>query len=44
MKVLGIACSSRIGGNTEILVKEVLKSATEGGVETELVLVAEKKH
>ena len=42
MKVLGIACSGRIGGNTEILVREVLKSATEGGAETELVLAAEK--
>jgi multimeric flavodoxin WrbA len=44
MKVLGIACSGRIDGNTEILVREVLKSAAEEGAETELILAAEKKH
>jgi multimeric flavodoxin WrbA len=42
MKVLGIVCSARKEGNTEILVKEALASAQEAGAETELVLVAGK--
>ncbi len=42
MKVLGIVCSPRQGGNTEILVEEALKAAREAGAETELVLVADK--
>jgi len=43
MKVLGIVCSPRKGGNTEILVKEALASAQEAGAETELVSVVGKK-
>lgn len=43
MKVLGIVCSPRKGGNTEILVKEALDGAKEAGAETELLLVAGKK-
>jgi multimeric flavodoxin WrbA len=42
MKVLGIVCSARRDGNTEILVKEALASAQEAGAETELFLVAGK--
>ena len=42
MKVLGIVCSPREGGNTEILVREALQGAQEAGAETELVLVADK--
>ena len=42
MKVLGIVCSPRIGGNTEILVKEVLKASKEMGAEIELITVANK--
>ncbi len=41
MKVLGIVCSPRKGGNTEILVKEALQAAEEKGAETELILVSE---
>jgi len=43
VKILGIVCSPRIGGNTEILVKEALEEACASGAETELVLLAEKK-
>ena len=43
MKILGIVCSPREGGNTEILVKEALQGAQEAGAETELVLVAGKE-
>ena len=39
MKILGIVCSPRKGGNTEILVKEALASAREAGAQTELVSV-----
>ena len=42
MKILGIVCSPRKGGNTEILVEEALAAAKEKGAETELVLVADK--
>ena len=42
MRVLGIVCSPRKGGNTEILVGEALAAAREAGVETELFLVADK--
>jgi multimeric flavodoxin WrbA len=42
MKVLGIVCSPRKGGNTEILVKEALDSAQKAGAKTELVSVAGK--
>ena len=42
MKVLGIVCSPRKGGNTEILVKEALAAAREVGAQTEIVLIADK--
>ena len=41
MKVLGIVCSPRQGGNTEILVREALVAVAEAGGETELALVAD---
>jgi multimeric flavodoxin WrbA len=43
MKVLGIVCSPRKGGNTEIMVEEALTAARQAGAETEIVLVADKK-
>jgi len=42
VKILGIVCSPRKGGNTEILVREALEGARESGSETELILVADK--
>ena len=42
MRVLGIVCSPRKGGNTEILVREALAAVAEAGGETELILVADK--
>ncbi|MFC2040968.1 flavodoxin family protein [Chloroflexota bacterium] len=42
MKVLGIVCSPRRGGNTEVLVEEALSSAKEFGAEVELVTLADK--
>ena len=42
MRILGIVCSPRKGGNTEILVREALEGAKESGSETELMLVADK--
>ena len=42
VKVLGIVCSPRKGGNTEILVRESLTSAGEKGAETELLSVSGK--
>ena len=42
MKVLGIVCSPRKGGNTEILVQEALSSARDCGAETELLSVWDK--
>ena len=35
MKVLGINCSPRKGGNTELLINEVFKSLENEGIKTE---------
>jgi len=40
MKVIGICCSPRKGGNTEILMNESLKGARESGAEIELLTIA----
>ena len=40
MRVLGIVGSPRIGGNTEVLVDEVLAGAEEAGAETEKVILS----
>lgn len=42
MKVLGIVCSPRLRGNTEILVREALTKAQDAGAEVELVTLAGK--
>jgi len=42
VKVVGLVCSPRKGGNTEILVREVLAAVEEAGGETELITVAGK--
>lgn len=43
MRVIGIACSPRVGGNTEILVREALDGAKEAGAdEVEFLSVADK--
>jgi len=42
MKVVGIACSPRKGGNTEILVREALGAVQELGGETEFITVSGK--
>lgn len=42
MKVIGIVCSPRQGGNTEILVAEALTGAKEAGSDVELVTLAGK--
>ena len=42
MRILGIVCSPRKEGNTEVLVKEALEAACEAGSQTELFLVADK--
>lgn len=41
MRILGIVCSPRKDGNTEILVRAALEAAREAGGETELILVAD---
>ena len=41
MKVLGINCSPRKGGNTEILVREALAGAKESGSEVELLRISD---
>jgi multimeric flavodoxin WrbA len=43
MKVLGIVGSPRKKGNTEIMMKEVLKVAQEAGCETEMFLLSDKQ-
>jgi multimeric flavodoxin WrbA len=41
--ILGIVGSPRKGGNTEIVVKNALKSAAKEGAETDILLLSEKK-
>jgi len=43
MKIVGLVCSPRKNGNTEILVTEALESAREAGSETELIRVADRE-
>jgi multimeric flavodoxin WrbA len=43
MKVVGIVCSPRKGGNTEILMQEALEAARAAGAETELITVADRE-
>jgi multimeric flavodoxin WrbA len=43
MKVLGINCSPRTGGNTEIMLNEALLGARESGAETELLSIGDKE-
>lgn len=43
MKVVGIVGSPRVGGNTELLVREALKVLSEEGIETELIPLAGKR-
>jgi multimeric flavodoxin WrbA len=43
MRVLGIVGSPRKNGNTEILMREVLKTAQQAGCETEMFLMSEKQ-
>jgi multimeric flavodoxin WrbA len=43
MRILGIVCSPRKGGNTEVLVREALASAKEFGATIALELIAKKK-
>ena len=42
MKILGIVCSPRKGGNTEALVEQTLAIARDLGADTELDFIAEK--
>ena len=42
MKILGIVCSPRTGGNTEIMVREALAKAEEEGARIELITLAKK--
>lgn len=41
LKVLGIVCSPRKRGNTEILLQEALTAAKESGAETEMLKISE---
>ena len=43
MKVLGINCSPRKGGNTELLIREVFKALEKEGIKTEFFQIGGKK-
>ncbi|UCH01804.1 MAG: flavodoxin family protein [Candidatus Bathyarchaeota archaeon] len=43
MLILGIVCSPRLGGNTEILVREALEGAASKGAEVNIVTLAHKQ-
>jgi multimeric flavodoxin WrbA len=42
MKILGVVCSPRVGGNTEIVMREAMSGAKQEGAETELIFIREK--
>lgn len=42
MKILGVVCSPRSHGNTEVMIQEALTSAQEAGAEIELLTLAGK--
>ncbi len=42
MKILGIVCTPRVGGNTEILTQQTLKGAEDAGAESEIILIRDK--
>lgn len=42
MKVIGLVCSPRLNGNTQVLVEEALRAAGELGAETELYPAGQK--
>ena len=42
MKILGVVCSPRVGGNTETLVREAMSGAEQEGAETRLLFIREK--
>lgn len=43
LKIVGVVCSPRLGGNTEILVKKALTSAKEVGSNTQLITLSSKQ-
>jgi len=43
LNLIGISCSPRKGGNTDIMVQQVLATAKEAGVEVEMLRVADMK-
>jgi multimeric flavodoxin WrbA len=43
LKVLGILCSARKGGNTEILVQDALAAAKERGADVEMISISDMK-
>ena len=43
MKVFGINCSPRKGGNTELLLREVFKALEKEGIKTELFQLGGKE-
>ncbi|KUK66604.1 MAG: Iron-sulfur flavoprotein [Parcubacteria bacterium 34_609] len=43
MKIVGVICTPRIGGNSEILVKQVLDGAIEAGAKSEIIFVRDEK-
>lgn len=43
MKVIAINGSSRLNGNTMILINEIFKQLNQAGIETELIPLANKK-
>ncbi|MEE8473412.1 MAG: flavodoxin family protein [Dehalococcoidia bacterium] len=42
MKILGVSCSPRKGGNTEILMREAMAGVEESGAEAELITIHDK--
>ena len=43
MNIIGIACSPRKDGNTDILIKEALAGAKDSGAKTELITIRDNE-
>jgi len=39
MKIAGVVCTPRVGGNSEVLVMQALAGAAEAGAEGDIILV-----
>lgn len=42
MKITGVVCSPRVGGNTEVMVRQALSGAASAGAEVDIIFIRDK--